>query len=199
MILIHQEGYEPYFSYSINGKTISFNAGYVWYEGKKLVEDFYASKEIFNCTPDELAILKSEYALHFPVMRLFFDVLICKSDFAFPLLLLKELLHLDLTEKERDLVQRHIDEFTCIYLIADHQTRYTKIGKSDNPGRRLKELIRQDTLLPAPNDFHLLFYWFDYPAKERELHRDFETKRIRGEWFDLSDEEIEEIKSRYIK
>lgn len=77
--------------------------------------------------------------------------------------------------------------YTWIYLIRDIDTDYYKIGKSDDPARRLAELIKQATLQSTPNNYELLAAWLCPESKERELHKRFKDigLHIRGEWFDL--------------
>lgn len=66
-----------------------------------------------------------------------------------------------------------------------------KIGKAQNPEKRSETLAIQ---LPYP--VQLIHY---IPAKdprvyESELHEQFADKRLNGEWFDLSDEDVAYIK-----
>jgi hypothetical protein len=74
---------------------------------------------------------------------------------------------------------------TWVYLIYDPSTRFYKIGQSVDPEKRLRQFIRQDTLLPAAHRFRLVEAWQGTPEQERELHRWFRSSRVRGEWFDL--------------
>jgi hypothetical protein len=88
-------------------------------------------------------------------------------------------------------------EGTWVYLIHDLGSGFYKIGKSDNPARRLGQLRSQRTLLPFPHNFVLIEAWRDSPRAERVLHREFAALRIRGEWFDLSDDELTTIRSYF--
>jgi hypothetical protein len=91
--------------------------------------------------------------------------------------------------------QHLIKTETYIYLIKDRDTGYTKIGRSINPKQRLKALIKQDTLMPKPNDFYLIDRWKDSEQTELLLHKEFAAKRRRGEWFDLSDQDLGKIQN----
>lgn len=82
---------------------------------------------------------------------------------------------------------------TWIYLIRDNSTGLHKIGFSQNPEKRLKNLCRQSTLLPTPNDFILVEAWWHLTETETKLHALFESSRVRGEWFNLSPENITHI------
>jgi len=75
---------------------------------------------------------------------------------------------------------------TWIYLIKDNRTGYYKIGKSNDPQKRLRKLKQQPTLLPLPHDFELVHAWEEEATKEFELHARYANKRVRGEWFCLS-------------
>lgn len=78
--------------------------------------------------------------------------------------------------------------FSWIYLIYDPYTKLYKIGKSDNPDARLKQLSSPSnygTIPACPTQYHLLEAWLCPEETERELHQAFNAVRIRGEWFDL--------------
>ena len=80
-------------------------------------------------------------------------------------------------------------EPSYVYFINDG--KHTKIGKSTVPNRRLKALQSGSALTykllytikcaNSPRAFRL----------ERKLHQAFENQRIKGEWFNLSKEELE--------
>ena len=82
---------------------------------------------------------------------------------------------------------------TWVYLIKDRTTGYHKIGRSDTPASRLKTLCHQDTKQPVPNEFVLVEAWWCDGKTEQTLHSRFTTKRLRGEWFDLSEADIEKL------
>ncbi|HEX3102408.1 MAG TPA: GIY-YIG nuclease family protein, partial [Pyrinomonadaceae bacterium] len=82
---------------------------------------------------------------------------------------------------------------TKIYLIRDNATELVKIGQSHDPVRRLKTLVDQATLMPTANEFVLIHNWEATGIVERQLHERYADKRIRGEWFLLTQADIDEI------
>jgi hypothetical protein len=63
-----------------------------------------------------------------------------------------------------------------------------KIGRSKEPQERIEHF---DTQMPVDvNELHR-FKADDYVLAERKLHRAFSHARANGEWFDLSDDELE--------
>lgn len=74
----------------------------------------------------------------------------------------------------------------CVYFCTDEQ--YIKIGCSKKfPDNRVKELYTT-----YHKKFKLLGFikTNDFRAKEAEIHRKLAPRRLRGEWFDLSVEEL---------
>jgi predicted GIY-YIG superfamily endonuclease len=69
---------------------------------------------------------------------------------------------------------------------------YYKIGKAKNPERRMKTFGVQ---LPFEVEFEHVIRCDDMNAYEKELHRRHASKRINGEWFDLSPEDVADIKA----
>lgn len=82
-----------------------------------------------------------------------------------------------------DLLRR--SKFDCyIYLMEDLRNKTFKIGKSKTPGKRERTLQSE-----APQ----IVMRFSIPAeeiREKELHEHFDEKRIRGEWFALSEPDL---------
>lgn len=78
----------------------------------------------------------------------------------------------------------------AIYLLEGQKGVY-KIGKSVDLTNRAKWFGLK---LPFPVTLVHHFESSDYTAAEIELHKRFETKRINGEWFALSDEDVAYIK-----
>lgn len=73
--------------------------------------------------------------------------------------------------------------------MLDKNTGYHKIGRSYNPEKREKTLQSEKPTIE-------LLFSFNAPVwLENELHLVFENKRIRGEWFDLIEEEVLIIKN----
>ena len=75
-----------------------------------------------------------------------------------------------------------------VYLMLNEQNGYYKIGRSNRPE------FRERTLQAQEPDIKLIDSWFANKNIERVLHRKFKDKRIRGEWFNLSDQDLEELK-----
>jgi hypothetical protein len=97
---------------------------------------------------------------------------------------------------KRDDEQKRIDESrdiealqksafdTFVYLMQDTRNHACKIGHSKTPGKRERTLQSEQPTTALR---------FAIPAdqsREKQLHAMFATKRTRGEWFDLSAEEI---------
>lgn len=75
------------------------------------------------------------------------------------------------------------------YLMKDENTGFTKIGKSVHPSKRERTLQSEKPTIS-------LFKICD-DLVEKELHNYFAMKHIRGEWYHLSNEDIEYIISKY--
>lgn len=73
-----------------------------------------------------------------------------------------------------------------VYLLFS-ENGFCKIGKSKSPADRLKTL---SVKLPFDIEPLSFFVCDDYNLAERMLHEHFSHKRVRGEWFNLSDEDI---------
>jgi len=83
-----------------------------------------------------------------------------------------------------------MSEQTEIY-VARHEHGYIKIGKSDNPLRRIKDLqtacpyeITLCTTITVEGDWHVV---------EAALHDAYVDRRLRGEWFDIPDHEVRNL------
>jgi len=70
------------------------------------------------------------------------------------------------------------------YLVTD-SSGYTKIGKSKDPSKRIRTICCGN-----PTARLLLLIEGDH---ERELHHAFKTKKVTGEWYNLSPTEIEQL------
>lgn len=75
------------------------------------------------------------------------------------------------------------------YLMVDGRTKMVKIGRSSNP------LLRESTL-QSQNPLTDLIAICDENV-EKELHTIYKKYRVRGEWFNLSKEEIDMIIKDY--
>lgn len=77
-----------------------------------------------------------------------------------------------------------------VYLIHDVTNNSCKIGFSSNPETRLKGL-KVGTL----NDLKLIAVLYGNFIREKEIHKQFDHYRIRGEWFSYNDEIVKFFKN----
>lgn len=79
-----------------------------------------------------------------------------------------------------------------VYIIRDIDvTGFYKIGKTNQPSRRLNEFVAQ---YPFRFMVSHIIVCRDMTAVETLLHRHFAGKRTRGEWFSLTSEDVRWIK-----
>jgi hypothetical protein len=77
-----------------------------------------------------------------------------------------------------------------IYLIES--LNYYKIGKSKNFTSRTKHL---NTIMPIETTLIHSFHSLDYTKAEKFLHNKYQHLHHKGEWFSLTDQEVNEIKA----
>lgn len=75
------------------------------------------------------------------------------------------------------------------YLMRDENTGCTKIGKSVNPRTRERTLLSDKPTIT-------LFMVCERNV-ERVLHKEYAEKNVRGEWFNLTAEDIADISKKY--
>ena len=153
---------------------------------------------IFQCNRDEFMRIKEIFCRTKTLISNFFEITI-DNNFHFPFVKsdIEQLTTLDLLPEEKQKLELVLNDFTYIYLIKDPDSGFTKIGRSNNPHHRLRTLIKQDTLQPKPNKYFFITYWQDRIGIEKMLHEQFSKQRKRGEWFDLTEEDINLIKISY--
>ncbi|MDY7396341.1 GIY-YIG nuclease family protein [Aureibaculum sp. 2210JD6-5] len=85
-----------------------------------------------------------------------------------------------------------IDEKCFVYLMVDTTNNYHKIGISNKPEYREKTLQSEKPtiVLLATKEFPIRQI---AEAFEKALHDTFANKRIRGEWFELTDNDIKNL------
>jgi hypothetical protein len=88
---------------------------------------------------------------------------------------------------------KFINSFTYVYVLIDKNTRYYKIGRSKNP------LIREKTLQSEKPTIEMIYSHDARIKDEKVLHDYFKSKRVRGEWFDLSGSDLQYIKEYFNK
>jgi hypothetical protein len=91
-------------------------------------------------------------------------------------------------EYAKSIPKRQKDDRGYIYLMKDNRNGLIKIGYSKYPE------FREKTLQSEVPDIEMIYYNFGRMKLEKELHKSYNHKRIRGEWFDLNNNDIEQIK-----
>jgi hypothetical protein len=79
-----------------------------------------------------------------------------------------------------------------VYLLHVTDTSRYKIGLTTNLNRRIKQIGKQS---PYPIELVHSFYTSNCSKSESNLHIKYDSFRIHGEWFELSDEQVEEFKA----
>ena len=78
----------------------------------------------------------------------------------------------------------------CVYLIREVEKGRIKIGKSKNVEKRLNYF---SVALPFQIEEVHFIATKNYDELERHLHKKFARKRVNGEWFELNENDIEEV------
>lgn len=99
--------------------------------------------------------------------------------------------YLDRLRAEWD--ERSIPPDGYVYIVRS-ESGFCKIGRSVDPNDRVKTF---GVLLPFEVDFELLIPHFNHRSLERELHMKYASRRAGGEWFALTEEDINEIQMQY--
>ena len=79
---------------------------------------------------------------------------------------------------------------TFIYLMRHERNLLVKIGRSKTPLGRILTIQSEEP------EVTMLFYIPGLARVERELHLEYADKRVRGEWFRLTDGDIAAIKAK---
>ena len=82
-------------------------------------------------------------------------------------------------------------EETNIYLMLNHRNGFIKIGRSKNPTFREKQLQSEEPEIELLDSVQAHYIW------EQELHFQFRKKKIRGEWFSLTNEDLLSIRNLF--
>ena len=94
--------------------------------------------------------------------------------------------------KKSKLASLPVDDTEYVYLIRMGQTKYYKIGKSNDPQGRLASL---QTASPYKLKLLHVFTADNASAAEETLHHKFHNVRQNGEWFTLTDNQRDKILS----
>lgn len=103
---------------------------------------------------------------------------------------LKEKSRVEKEEKKREIKSKTTKKAGIIYLL--NSGVYYKIGKTKNLPARMETLA---VGVAAPFDIKLIHHFKtnDYSGEERKLHNMFADKRTEGEWFTLSEKDVNYI------
>ena len=85
--------------------------------------------------------------------------------------------------------KRKSEPLTNIYIMLDKRTGFYKIGKSDSPTKRERTLQSDNPLIELVAHYRASY------KQEQVLHNTYSEKRVRGEWFRLDENDLENIKS----
>ncbi|MBT9187441.1 GIY-YIG nuclease family protein [Zobellia russellii] len=95
--------------------------------------------------------------------------------------------------KKEESIKETAIEFCYVYLMHDTSNKYYKIGISNKPEYRERTLQSEKPTIE-------MIQCKKFPVRkiaesiEKALHQTYSDKRLRGEWFELSKEDIEHIK-----
>lgn len=92
-------------------------------------------------------------------------------------------------KENHEFKNKRINKTVYVYLMVDDYTNLYKIGKSNNVH------FREKTLLSQTPKIRLIHYFNRPDYLESDLHKKYKSQRVRGEWFELTQEDVEFIKS----
>lgn len=197
LIFNRTRGGAPLFGCEVEKRVIYFTPVKRTYEeGATFARDLTLGSDILHISPESLPLVKAVYYENKEFVQGFFDSLVYGSSYP-QIKYLTRYAALRLNSREQERLDLAKSRITNVYLIRDKATGYVKIGRSRDPEARFRQLVKQDTLMPKPNEFEPLFFWPAYALTEQILHDAYAEKRIRGEWFELTDAAVEEIKKNY--
>lgn len=85
---------------------------------------------------------------------------------------------------------------SCVYFIKNTNTEQIKIGMAINLEKRFNQLKSAFVHIGLPGKLKLVAVVMTYPKHlskvEKEFHKYFEEKRMYGEWFSISEDEVYE-------
>lgn len=92
-------------------------------------------------------------------------------------------------EKKTKLKNNYETKVPVCYLMVDSHTNYVKIGFSISPDKRERTLQSEKPTIKLLHIFS--------ENHERHLHNKYKQKRVRGEWFNLTEKEVNHIIKNY--
>ena len=107
------------------------------------------------------------------------------------------------TESRRQSRLKSDEDSVRIYIVRDNVRSTYKIGSSVNPLRRYNELANQQNPAIMQSDWgdrDLTLVWYSEViprSEEKKLHKKFKSKHIKGEWFDLNDDDLQSIFNQF--
>lgn len=81
---------------------------------------------------------------------------------------------------------------TFIYLMKNSRNNLVKIGYSVDPS------FREKTLQSEEPEIDLIASWIGSCEDEQALHRRYKEKRVRGEWFRLSADDVDQLVEEFV-
>lgn len=81
-----------------------------------------------------------------------------------------------------------------VYLV-ESTTGHYKIGKSTKPEKRITEFVPSNVLLPIEFTLEHVIECDNYHKFEVMLHAHYASKRVKGEWFSLTENDVNQIKA----
>ncbi len=91
---------------------------------------------------------------------------------------------------DRESERKHSAEDSFVYILSSEKTKLTKIGYSSNVRQRIKALQNS-----GPDGLILKCLIRGGIETESMLHKKYASKRKHGEWFSLSEEDIQSLQS----
>lgn len=95
-----------------------------------------------------------------------------------------------------DSTESYNDDSCCLYVMQDLSTMLYKIGISKHPEYRESTLQSQKPTINMIYSQRFAYRSVAYSI-EQQMHEMFSNKRVRGEWFNLSSVELQQIRSIY--
>lgn len=100
---------------------------------------------------------------------------------------------------ERDTKISDEEGIPKLYLMLEGENGYIKIGQTKSKLEVRKKGVAEPTLKAKDPKIYLLSAWGAPKEIEKKLHSDYESKRKRGEWFDLRAIDLQKINEMMLK